>query len=175
METITTPETSQIPEAPAGVFVPNNQVPVTADTTPTPIEAPVQPVQAVASVPVVTPVVATERPLEKVFNWLAKFLAKVSWQPDPITGEPNTSKTATKAWNVVGKVRDTANQVVAKAGDVAGKAVNTVNQATEKIQQVIPPQVAPQAPVEPVPTPASVAPVVETPVVEIPQTTPPTV
>lgn len=157
METTPTPETAWIPqEAPAGVFVPNNQTPVAIDAPV--VTQPVAPVAAPETAQ--TPVASMAGPLDKLLTWLAKFFAKVTGQPDPITGAVNTSKAATTTWNIVGKVWNTANQVVAKAGDAAGKAVDTVNQATEKIQQVIPPQAAPQTPVESAPV-APVAPVAE--------------
>ena len=146
METIPT-QTTWIPQGiPTGVFVPNNQ-------TPAPVEAPVvqsptqwAPVQAQASA---TPTSPVARPLDKVFAGIVRFVARITGQPDPITGTPNISKTAKTAENIVGKVRNAANQAVEKASDVATKATATVEKATEKIQQVIPPPAAPQAPATP--------------------------
>ena len=166
------PENTWIPQGiPTGVFVANNQVPVTTDK---PAQTPVQntvstePIQAPVVTPVVEPVtpqavsvpaapVATVQPsegaLDKIFKGLARFVAKIMGQPDPITGASNVkSPTAQKADTLIGKVRGAANQVVSKATDVADKAVNTVNQATQQIQQVIPQPTAatPTVPVEPV-------------------------
>jgi ABC-type transporter Mla subunit MlaD len=94
------------------------------------------------------PVLATEGPLDRIFRWLARFFAKVTGQPDPITWASNpASKTLQKWQDIVGKVRGAANQAVAKASDVASKAVDTAtnvaNQAAQKVQQVIPPPTAP--------------------------------
>lgn len=197
-QTNTSPEIAGIPEGiPTGVFVPNNQVPVTTDipvqnVVPTvPVQAPVvtptvaQPV-AVESTPVVSPVVEqstvaqlpvgqpVEWPLDKIFKWLARFFAKVMGQPDPITWAVNpASKALQQSENIVGKVWGAANQAVTKATDVAAKAADTVNQATQSVQQLIPPPT-----IQPVSTPevqpsvvAStpvVSPVVEQP--SVPQT-----
>lgn len=155
------PENAWIPQGiPTGVFVANNQVPVTTDK---PAQTPVQntvsavPTQAPVVTPVapqVTSVPATqpsEGALDKMLKGIVRFFAKIMGQPDPITGVLNPSSVAAKkADTIIGKVRGAANQVVEKASDVAGKAVNTVNQATEKIQQVIPqqPVAAPTASVE---------------------------
>ena len=175
------PENAWIPQGiPTGVFVANNQVPVTTDKlaqtpvqntvsavpTPAPVVTPVAP-QAAAPITTAKP---SEGALDKILKGIVRFFAKIMGQPDPITGVSNaTSATAKKAENIIGKVRGAANQVVSKASDVAGKAVNTVNQATEKIQQVIPQQpVAPTAPIEPT-QPVQPAPVVQQPV----QVTPP--
>lgn len=169
--------------APAGVFVPNGQTPVES-------VVPVQetPVQQSVSQVVETPVtqqieqtspaeVKKEGALDKFFTWVAKFIAKVSWQPDPITGEQNSvSQALQKSQNIVGKVRGVANQVVDKASDVANKTTTAVTQATEKIQNVIPaPTAAPsteQAVVESVgdkPEQAVVTPSAEQTVVDKPE------
>ncbi|MFA6256504.1 MAG: hypothetical protein WC606_04975 [Candidatus Absconditabacterales bacterium] len=135
----TSPETSGIPQGiPTGVFVANNQTPATVDKV-----VPVAP-----SVTTSEPVLATEGPLDRIFRGLARFFAKVTGQPDPITGASNpASKTLQKGQDIVGKVRGAANQAVAKASDVASKAVDTAtnvaNQAAQKVQQVIPPPTAP--------------------------------
>jgi len=139
-QTIPSPDNSWIPQGiPTGVFVPNNQVPVQTQvsTTQIPVETPVQQ----PSIQTTTaPIMAKEGPLDKIFRWLARFFAKITGQPDPITGTPNVaSQTAKKTENIVGKVRDVANQAVAKASNVASKAVDTVNQATEQVQKIIPP------------------------------------
>ena len=175
------PENAWIPQGiPTGVFVANNQVPaqtpvqntVSAEPIQAPVVTPVPETQAPVAQVVAPAGPAKEGPLDKVLKGLARFFAKVMWQPDPITGVSNTnSATAKKAENIIGKMRGAANQVVEKASNVAGKAVDSVNQATEKIQQVIPqPTVAPTTPVAPI------QPIQSTPVVEQPtQVTPPTV
>lgn len=149
------PENQGIPQGiPTGVFVPNNQ---------TPVQTPVvgSPSPQVAGVQTPPPHVG-EGPLDRIFRWLAKFIAKITGQPDPITGAPNIASQAIQKWeNIVGKVRGAANQVVEKAGNVAGKAVDTATnvatQAAQQVQQIIPPpSAAPQAsipPVEPVQAP----------------------
>lgn len=70
------------------MFVPNNQVPV---QTTQPV-APVQTQIPVEQAPVAQPVSATVSAaptgpgaLEKFFTRLARFLAKITGQPDPIT------------------------------------------------------------------------------------------
>lgn len=161
-QTNPSPENSGIPQGiPTGVFVPNNQTPVQ--------NIPQQSVEQVQTVPVVDttvvsapasapaaeaiPAPAKEGALDRIFTWLARFLAKISGQPDPITGAPNPAAQKLQQWsNIVGKVRGAANQAVEKASEVAWKAAATVNQATEKIQQVVPPPTASQ-PVPPVETP----------------------
>lgn len=141
------PENWGIPQGiPTGVFVPNNQVSAKAPT----VESPVAP-SASVDTPTPTPKVETEGALDKIFKWLAKFFAKITGQPDPITGQPNVAAKTIQKWeNIIGKVRSVANQVVGKAGDVAGKAVDTVTnvtiQAAEQVKQIIPPQVVPTAP-----------------------------
>lgn len=147
--------------APAGVFVSNNQTPVepVAPVQEIPIQ---QPVSQTVEAPVAPQVEQTpsaevkkEGALDRFFTWVARFIAKISGQPDPITGAQNpASKTLEKSQNIVGKVRGAANQVVDKASEVANKTTAAVTQATEKIQDVIPaPTAAPsteQAVVEPV-------------------------
>ncbi len=134
--------------APAGVFVPNGQTPV-APVTPVQKETPVQEqVSQTVETPVapqvqteqtLPPEVKKEGALDKFFTWVARFIAKISGQPDPITGVKNpVSQTLQKSQNVVGKVRGAANQAVEKASEVANKTTTAVNQATEKIQNVIP-------------------------------------
>lgn len=146
---VPSPENLWTPQgAPAGVFVPNGQTPVSdipaqASITQPASQASVveqQPVSQITSPGVQQP--AQSGALEKLFNGLAKFIAKITGQPDPITGEPNTSTVVKNTENVVGKVWNAANQAVEKASNVAGKAANVVTQATEKIQQVIPPPTA---------------------------------
>jgi len=169
-------ENTWIPQGiPTGVFVPNNQTPAQ-----TPVTQPVQNTIQQPTTPVVpgTPIQAQtslapkEGPLDKILKWLARFFAKVMWQPDPITGAPNAASQALqKSENIVGKVRGAANDVVAKASNVAGKAVSTATnvatQAAQQVQQIIPP---PQAtPITP--TPVQEAPVASAPVVPT-QTTP---
>ncbi len=163
------PETAWIPQGiPTGVFVPNNQVsaqtPVqdTVQTAPEVAQTPVQPASAeqvapTQSTPAATPAQPTEGPLDRIFKWIARFIAKITGQPDPITGAPNVASAALqKGWNLVGKVWGAANQAVEKASDVAGKAVSTAtnvaNQAAQKVQEVIPPPTSavPQTPAEPV-------------------------
>jgi len=160
--TVPSSENSWIPQwAPAGVFVPNDQV-APAQDTPTSTEAPVsqqvetpvvqeqvsvvseQPVVPIQWTPETAPVAPKEGALEKIFNGLARFIAKISGQPDPITWTANSSAVANKAWNIVGKVWNAANQAVEKAWEVATQATNVVGQATEKIQQVVPPPTAAQ-------------------------------
>ena len=51
------------------------------------------PVATTSSVPTATPP-ATEGPLDKIFKWLARFFAKITGQPDPITGAPNAASQA---------------------------------------------------------------------------------
>lgn len=142
------PTTSWIPQGiPTGVFVSNAQTPV-QDT----VQQPVAPqVQSVVP-PVVTPAspIPQAGALDKFFQGLVRFIAKIMGQADPITGLPNTSKAVQKTENIVGKVRNAANQVVEKTSDVVTKATDTVTQATEKIQQVIPP---PSSSVTSTPTP----------------------
>ncbi|HMS90871.1 MAG TPA: hypothetical protein PKC87_01500 [Candidatus Absconditabacterales bacterium] len=140
------PENQGIPQGiPTGVFVPNNQVPVQT------------PVTTNNSPETTTPQIV-EGPLDRIFRGLAKFIAKITGQPDPITGAPNVASQALqKGENIVGKVRGAANQVVEKAGDVAGKAVDTATnvatQAAQQVQQIIPPPTAPQTPVQESPVP----------------------
>ena len=136
-QTNVSPKNWGIPQGiPTGVFVPNNQTPMTT--------APVQ--EATLQTPWQAPVVQnTEGPLDRVFKRLVRFIAKVTGQPDPITGAPNpTSDAFQKGEKIIGKVRGVANQVVTKATDVAGKAVDTVNHATQQIQQIVPPPTAQQ-------------------------------
>lgn len=170
-------EASGIPQGiPTGVFVANNQVPAQTPTVEAPVtqsQAPVVPVSVpVSPVPVPT-AQATEGALDKVFTWLARFFAKIMWQPDPITGLPAATSPALQKWqNIVGKMRGAANQVVEKATDVA-------NQAAQQVQQIIPPPVATPTPT-PVAAPAPVqeapvAPVQSAPVVEQPVSPTPTV
>jgi len=141
------PETSWIPQGiPTGVFVPNNQTPAQ--------QAPVAPVTA--TTPAWTPAApAKEGPLDKFLKWLAKFLAKVTGQPDPITWAPNIASKAIAAWeNVVGKVRGVANQAVGKATTAATKIADTTTNVVSQAAQKIIPQTAPQtpaAPTQPVP------------------------
>ncbi len=139
-QTQVSPENTWIPQGiPTGVFVANNQTPV-QNTQAVEIQTPVaQP--SVAPAPV-QQAPTWEGALDKIFTWIARFIAKISWQPDPITGAPNTSKTAVKTENIVGKVWNAANQAVEKATEVATKAADTVNQATDKIQQLVPPPTA---------------------------------
>lgn len=67
------------------MFVPNNQVSA-QDTQPVvPVQAqiPVEQTPAVQPIPAPTP--AQPGALEKFFAGLAKFIAKITGQPDPIT------------------------------------------------------------------------------------------
>lgn len=156
--------TAWIPNGiPTGVFVPNNQTPAQAPVQNTPAQAPVA---SASSAP------ASEGALDRFFKRLARSLAKVTGQPDPITGVSNTASQVFQKWqNIVGKVRGAANQVVEKATDVATSAVNTAtnvatkvvdttanvaNKAVQKVQEVIPaPAATPTA--TPAPTVAPVA------------------
>ena len=161
-QTNVSPATWGIPQGiPTGVFVPNNQT----STVQVPIQAQIPTAQA-STAP------AKEGPLDRIFKWLARFLAKIMGQPDPITGAPNVAAKAIQTWeNIVGKVWGAANQAVAKAGDVAGKAVDTATnvatQAAQQVQQIIPP---PQA-ATPAPTITSpeATPVVQQPIAEQPK------
>lgn len=142
-QTTPSPSTGWIPQGiPTGVFVANNQTPVSNTVSPQPTN------EAIA-----TPVALQEKPLDKWFVSLTKFLAKIFGQPDPITWAPNpASKLLQKAESISEKARWAANQVAEKAQNVAGKTVTTVTQVTEKIQEVIPPvspTTPPVAPVEP--------------------------
>lgn len=139
----TTPSatTGWIPQGiPTGVFVANNQTPVSNTTSP-------QPTTDAA----VAPVSLQEKPLDRRFVSLTKFLAKIFGQPDPITWAPNpASKLLQKAESISEKARWAANQVAEKAQNVADKTVTTVTHVTEKIQEVIPPPAQqPTTPVEP--------------------------
>lgn len=154
-QTNTSSNVSGIPQGiPTWVFVPNNQTSV--------------PQASVAqTVPVESTPAAPELPLDKFFKWFVRFLAKIMGQPDPITGAPNVASQAIQKWeNIVGKVRDAANQVVSKAGDVATQGVNiatnVATQAAQQVQQIIPPPTTSQTPTQ------------ETPVQQKP-VTPPTV
>lgn len=160
--------------APAGVFVPNGQTPV-EPLTPvqeTPIQQPASQQVETPVAPQISPVVEgkKEGALDKFFTWVARFIAKIFGQPDPITGAQNpASQALQKSQNIVGKVRGAANQVVDKASDVANKTTAAVTQATEKIQEFIPaPTAAPSG------EQAVVAPVVNKPEqpVAVPNTTP---
>lgn len=159
------PEISWIPQGiPTWVFVANNQVPPVIQT----------PTVQTSTVQTPAPQQTTEWPLDRTFKYLARFFAKITGQPDPITWAPNPAAQAIQKWeNIVGKVRGAANQVVAKATDVTTQAVNTVTnvatQAAQQVQQIIPPPVAPQAtPAANIPTApvTQTAPVVQQPVPE---------
>ena len=152
---------SWIPQGiPTWVFVSNNQTP--AASTPPPVVAPVVPDSAEYK----------QWPLDRWFHSLIKFMAKVTWQPDPITWVPNPVSHVLEKWeNIIGKVRGAANQVVDKAEgvatqavgtatNVATKAVNTAtnvaNQAVQQVKQIMPPVVqtptsGDQTPVQPTP------------------------
>ncbi len=140
-QTTPSPSTGWIPQGiPTGVFVANNQTPVSNTVSSQPTN------EAVAA-----PVALQEKPLDRRFVSLTKFLAKVFGQPDPITWAPNpASKLLQKAETITEKARWAANQAVEKVGDASNKVVSTVSQATEKLQQVIPPPVSSPAPVAPV-------------------------
>ena len=158
-QTNPSPATSWIPQGiPTWVF-PNDQASA---------------VQPSAPVTPVAPDTAEHKqwPLDRWFHSLIKFMAKVTWQPDPITWIQNSASKVFETWeNIVGKVRGVANQVVDKAQDVAGqtistatnvanKAVNTVTnvttQAVQQVKQVMPPAAqtpasGDQTPVQPTP------------------------
>lgn len=155
-----TPDISWIPQGiPTWVFVPNNQVPVQA--APIPQTSPAQPFH----------VGTVDGPLDKAFKWLAKSVALITWQSDPITWAPNpNAKAIKKSEDIIGKVRGVANKVVAKATDVTSKVVDTATnvatQAAQQVQQIIPPPTAQQA------QPPVQAPVVQAPVVPVPEVAP---
>lgn len=144
------PENLWTPQgAPAGVFVSNGQTPVSDIPAQASVAQPTSQASVLEQQPAASQITSpgVQQPaqpgaLEKLFNGLAKFIAKITGQPDPITGESNTSNTAKKTENIVGKVWNVANKAVEKASDAASKATNVVTQATEKIQQVIPPPTA---------------------------------
>ncbi len=147
-QTNPSPEISWIPQGiPTWVFAPTTQQP-SVKTTPavaSDAEIPVaqQPVQQAA------PVAKTEWPLDKFFKWLVRFIAKITGQPDPITGAPNPASKALQSWeNIVGKVWGAANKAVATASNVATQAVDTATnvatQAAQQVQQIIPPPSAQQ-------------------------------
>lgn len=133
------PENWWIPQGiPTWVFVPNNQsVPVQETVQPAVVASP-------EGTPVVKPVTSTEGPLDKFFKRIIRFIARITGQPDPITGAPNIASQVIQKWeNIVGKARNVANQVVEKTTDVTGKAVdiatNVATQAAQQVQQIIPP------------------------------------
>ena len=172
-------ENVEMPQnAPGGVFVPNGQN-AWNSVTPVQTSSVQQTVQSVApqSQQTPSPEVQKEGALDKLFTRGARFFAKISGQPDPITGEKNAlNETIQKSQNVVGKVRGAANQAVEKASEVAHKTTAAVTQATEKIQKVIPAPI-PVAPVEQVAAPVDVQPVAPVEQVAAPvdvQPTPPT-
>jgi len=159
------PDNLGIPQGiPTGVFVSNNQPPVQnivqQPIETSPVQAPVTQVQApVAQVQV--PVTQVQVPvwegaLDKIFKWLAKFFAKVMWQPDPITWVSTTSVGVQTTDNLIGKVRGAANQIATTASNVAWNAVAAVNQTTQIIS---PPSTVTQPEiVAPVPVQQSVVP-----------------
>jgi len=97
------------------VFVSNNETSSAQDTSSF-VEVPVsqqtetsvvqeQPVTPIQTPSETAPVTSKEGALEKIFTGLARFIAKISGQPDPITGAPNISAAAKQTENIVGKVR----------------------------------------------------------------------
>lgn len=163
--TQSTPTNTWIPQGiPTGVFVPNNQPPVTSPETPVQnISQPSVSEQASVAAPVqqASSPSASQWMLDKMIMWLVRFIAKITGNPDPITWEvsPAAQSAFQKTENIVGKVWNVANKAVSTASDVASKATTVVTQATEKIQQVVPPPAAqPTTPIssEPAPVPPPV-------------------
>lgn len=97
----------------------------------------VEPVKVTVA-PVVTPqaVVAPvqntevkEWPLDRFIKKLVHLIAKLSWQPDPITWEKSAP---TMSGNIGQKVWDTANKTLEKVWDVAKKTVEVTSNVTQK-------------------------------------------
>lgn len=81
-----------------------------------------------------------EWPLDRFIKKLIGFIAKMTWQPDPVTWEVNSP---TMSWNVAQKVWTTTNEAISTVGnvadkftDVAKKTVNVTGSVVNKVGDV---------------------------------------
>lgn len=104
--------------------------PVKVDVVPV-ADAKIAPTQPVSVV--VQNTEMKEWPLDRFIKKLVHFIARLSWQPDPITWEKSAP---TMSGNVAQKVWDTANKTIEKVWDVAKKTVEVTSNVTQKAVDV---------------------------------------
>ena len=111
---------------------PENKV----ETVVSPVVEPVKEAPVVNPQPTSAPVQNTEKkewPLDRFLKKMVALIARMTGQPDPITGEKYDP---TMSWNVAQKVRDSTNKVIEKVGDVAKKTVEVTSNVTQKAVDV---------------------------------------
>lgn len=107
---------------------PENKV----ETVVSPIAEPAKVAPVVNPQPTSAPVQNIETkewPLDRFLKKMVALIAKMTGQPDPITGEKYDP---TISWNVAQKVRDSTNKAIEKVGDVAKKTVEVTSNVTQK-------------------------------------------
>lgn len=111
----------------------NKQMPENkAEAVVSPVIEPVKEAPVVTSQQTSAPVQNTEKkewPLDRFLKKMVALIARMTGQPDPITGEKYDP---TMSWNVAQKVWDTANKTIEKVGDVAKKTVEVTSNVTQK-------------------------------------------